>query len=451
MAGAATYLYQDGPRYWYSTQPTVTKLAEDIAEQLKRDSDKVVQELERRLRLDLRHVGDFCRIHPMPQSGQDVPDDLDTRLVVLKVDQTYTKDSGCPAEAAAKTILDSRGNAPRLFRNTLVFLAPDKTRLQDLDEATRRFLAWESILADKVTLNLDPQQVKQAETQKAAADGAVTARIPETYQWLLVPTQSKPQAPMEWQALRLSGQDALAVRASKKLRNDELLLPGFAPTRLRMELDNIPLWRGSHVSIKQIVDDFARYTYLPRLKNPAVLLAAIQNGLELLLWQQESFAYADSYDDATGRYRGLRCGKLVTLTESNLTGLLVHPEPAYKQYEMDMAAAQAAGTSDTPKGKGATAPGPSSNQKPEGTDKIEPPKLTRFHGSVTLDATRIGRDAGKIADEVIAHIVGLVGSNVTVTLEIAAEIPDGASDHVVRTVTENARTLKFTDQGFESD
>ena len=41
MAGAATYLYQDGPHYWYSTQPTVTKLAEDRAEQLKREPDKV--------------------------------------------------------------------------------------------------------------------------------------------------------------------------------------------------------------------------------------------------------------------------------------------------------------------------------------------------------------------------------------------------------------------------
>ncbi len=50
MAGAATYLYQDGPHYWYSTQPTVTKLAEDRAEQLKREPDKVAAELERRLR-----------------------------------------------------------------------------------------------------------------------------------------------------------------------------------------------------------------------------------------------------------------------------------------------------------------------------------------------------------------------------------------------------------------
>ena len=53
------------------------------------------------------------------------------------------------------------------------------------------------------------------------------------------------------------------MRASKKLRSDELLLTGFAATRLRMELDRVPLWRGDHVAIKQLVEDFARYLYLP--------------------------------------------------------------------------------------------------------------------------------------------------------------------------------------------
>src|SRR6185312_8502721 len=111
--------------------------------------------------------------------------------------------------------------------------------------------------------------------QKTAADGAVTARLPETYQWLLVPVQNSPQSAVEWQAIRLSGQDALAVRASKKLRNDELLVPSFAASRLRMEMDRIPLWRGDHVSVRQLVDDFGRYLYLPRLKASSVLLAAI--------------------------------------------------------------------------------------------------------------------------------------------------------------------------------
>ena len=93
-------------------------------------------------------------------------DDLETRLVVLDIDHAHARgQGGNPAEEAAKTILESRGTAPRLYRNTLVFLAADRVRLQDLDDALRRYLAWKSILDERVELNLDPHQVRQAETQ----------------------------------------------------------------------------------------------------------------------------------------------------------------------------------------------------------------------------------------------------------------------------------------------
>ena len=68
-----------------------------------------------------------------------------------------------------------------------------------------------------------------------------------------------------------------------------------------------------------------------------------------------------------------------------------------------------------------------------------------------LDPTRVGRDASRIADEVVAHLAGLVGATLRITLEVEAEIPAGAPDHVVRTVTENSRTLKFTSQAFEKE
>lgn len=54
-----------------------------------------------------------------------------------------------------------------------------------------------------------------------------------------------------------------------------------------------------------------------------------------------------------------------------------------------------------------------------------------------LDSTRLSRDAGKIAEEVIARLVGLVGTEFSVTPEIEAKILDGVPDNVVRTVTEN--------------
>jgi predicted AAA+ superfamily ATPase len=455
LSSAATYLYPDehGVRYWYSTQPTVTKLAEDRAEQLRRNADAVTQEVDRRVRADVRKTGDFRRVHPMPSSGQDVPDDMDARVIVLGIDHPYSKERGNAAETAAKAIFELRGSTPRLFRNTLVFVAVDQARLQDLDEAVRRYLAWESILTESQTLDLSPHQVKQAEKQRASADSAVTARLPEAYQWLLVPVQSSPQAAVEWQSFRLSGQDPLAVRASKKLRNDELLVTALAGTRLRMELDRVPLWRGNHVPIKQLAEDFARYLYLPRLRDSAVLVAAIRDGLGLLTWVQDSFAYADGWDEAAGRYRGLRCGQVVSITEDDLSGLLVRADVARKQQLAEVAppggvaASTSDGTASTPqRGSTGTAPG---TVTPAAAGAAVKPK--RFHGTVTLDPTRVGRDAGRVADEVVAHLVGLVGSRVKVTLEVEAEVPSGAPDSVVRTVTENSRTLKFVSHGFENE
>jgi predicted AAA+ superfamily ATPase len=447
MASAATYLYQDGPHYWYSTQPTVTKLAEDRAEQLKRDPDKVAHELEQRLRKDLARTGDFKRVHAMPQTSADVPDDTDARLVVLGVAHPYSKEGDSPAEIAAKAILESRGNTPRLYRNTLVFLAPDKTRLQDLDEAARKTLAWRSILAEADHLDLTAHQKTQVETQLAAAEGAVTARLPETYQWLLVPVQGTPQATPTWEALRLTGADALAARASKKLRTDELYLTSFAPSRLSMELERIPLWRGDQVAVKQLAEDFARYLYLPRLMDTSVLLESIRDGVNLLTWAQDSFGFADSFDEAAGRYRGLRAGQMVAVSDAYAPGLLVKPDVAAKQLEAERAATPSATA-------GPASPGNADINTPgaaEGGGAAADTRPKRFHGSVVLDSARVGRDAAKIAEEVIAHLIGLVGSRVTVTLEIHADIPEGTPDNVVRTVTENSSTLKFIDQGLERD
>ncbi len=452
MAGAATYLYQDGSRYWYSTQPTVTKLAEDRAEQLKREPDKVAAELEQRLRRDLAQTGDFSRIHAMPPTSADVPDDLDARLVVLGVGQAHSKDGDSAASVAAKSILETRGNAPRLYRNTLVFLAADKTRLQDLDEAARKVLAWQSILADESPLGLTSHQKKQVEQQIATAQSVVTARLPETYQWLLVPVQATPHVPVTWEALRLSGNDALAVRASKKLRTDELYLTSFASTRLKMELDRIPLWRGNHVAARQLVEDFARYLYLPRLKDPQVLLSAIRDGVGLLTWMQDSFAFADSLDDVLGRYKGLRTGQMLALSDAHAPGLVVKPDVAGQQLDAEMSVPQSFVSEGIAPPLSGTDSGPAltNNTRPDISSPVSV-KPKRFHGSVQLETARVGRDASKIAEEVIAHLSGLMGADVTVTLEIQATVPSGAPDNVVRTVIENCRTLKFSDQGFERE
>ena len=208
----------------------------------------------------------------------------------------------------------------------------------------------------------------------------------------------------------------------------------------------MPLWRGSnHVAIRQLADDFARYPYLPRLRDTGVLSRAISDGLNLTSWDTDTFAYASSWDEKKERYRDMvKPPRLIPISDDD-PGLLVKADVAAAQFEAEEKKPRSgeiplAGTSSAKSGASATltaTPGP------------KPPK--RFHGSVRMDPLRLGRDAGQIAEAVVQHLSTLHDAEVEITLEIQATMPDGAPEKTVRTVSENARTLKFTTQGFEEE
>ena len=301
LADQATHLFQDGNRYWLSTRPSVNRIGEERAQRW--DIEEVREELRRRLRDEVRKPSDFARTQACPASPNDVADEPEVRLVILGPESTLDgKATDNRARAAAQAILD-RGGAGRQCANALVFLAADQVRLGELESAVRQFLAWQSIEKDPVGLNLDEFQKSQVEKRRKAAEDAVGQRIPETYIWLLVPEQPDPRQAVSWRETKLQGSNGLAPRASKKLVNEGLLAVNWGGSLLRMDLDKIPLWRGDHVTVKQLAEDFARYVYLTRLKNTDVLLAAIADGSSLFTWEREGFAYGDSYDETARRFR----------------------------------------------------------------------------------------------------------------------------------------------------
>ncbi|MGA2257860.1 MAG: hypothetical protein ABSG53_24620 [Thermoguttaceae bacterium] len=457
LTDRATFLYVDGKRYWYSTQPTVSRLAEDRAGQL--SEDDVEDEIVKRLRKEANTRGDFAKVHACLPSN-DVVDDREARLVILGPNFPHTaKDNNSKARKEAANILECRGSSPRNYRNALVFLGADATRLRELDQAVRQYIAWNSIWAERVTLDLGQFQLKQAETKLNSADETVDARIPETFQWLIVPGQSDPKGNIEWTEIRLQGADRLATRACKKLKNEELLMIELGDLRLRHELDRVPLWRGDHVGIKQLAEDVAKYLYLPRLRDQDVLVEAIREGVARLTWQTEAFAYAEGWDEQKKRYKGLRAGQSIRVLV-DASSLLVKPDVAAAQTEADRptpGGATAGGNGGgvgtgcgTPPSVGPGKPGIGTGTAGGGTPTpVVAPLPKRFYGSVKLDSMRLSRDADNVAQEIVQHLNALVGTEVEVTLEVHAKISDGASPELVRTITENCRTLRFENYGFE--
>lgn len=453
LSDRATYLFVNQQRYWYSTQPTVTRLAQDRAQQFHQDA--VWEEIKNRLQEDSRTRGEFARVHACPATTGDVPDEQDARLVILgpeHIHQAKAEDS--PAIQFAGGILRHRGNSPRSYQNTLVFLAADKARLEELEQSVRQFLAWKSIDEEHNELNLDAYQRTQATTKKKSEDNTVNDRILETYCWYLAPCQPDPKVErIEWGQSRLQGAGPLGPRASKKAVSEQSLYRVFAGSLLRMELDKIPLWRGDHVLVKQLTDDFARYLYLPRLKSTTLLFDAIMDGVISMVADIEGFAYAEGYDEENGRYRGLKLNHHV-IPEPN--GLVVKNEVATHQrdreYEETRAAREAA------RGNSPEVPGPVSHIRTpaaqvKATGATPQPvakRANRYHGSVKIDPMRINKEVGKVVEEVIQHLTGLPKSRVRISLEIEAEVPDGVPDNAQRTIIENGRTLNFDPgSGFE--
>jgi hypothetical protein len=169
-----------------------------------------------------------------------------------------------------------------------------------------------------------------------------------------------------------------------------------------------------------------------------------------LLWEQEGFALADGYDEASGKYRGLVLPTdLVTIHVTDAT-LIVRPEGAKAQRAEELAEApgeDVIGVGDSG-GSGAdktTEPRSSSDGEPA------PSRMRRYFGTKRLQPDRHATDFKKLLDEVLGPLAAAPGVDLTVTVEIEAATAEGFDDAKIRTVSENATTLKFEQSGFEPE
>jgi predicted AAA+ superfamily ATPase len=446
LTDRSSYLYVEGARYWYGTQASVARRARELIEQLLATRcDEVHAEIVRRLRDQARERGDFTAVHVCPASPGEVPDDPDARLVILGPTTPHSnRDDSSLAMAAARDILDRRASGQRLYRNMLVFLAPDLKRLEELERGSAEYLAWKEIEDRRAELNLDVFQTNQSASKRADADRAVDLRLAETYHWCLVPDQPDPTGPIQWEHIKADGQGSLPVRASRKLVNSGSLGVAYAAELLRGLLSEggvlSSMWADGHTTVNALWDAFARYAYLPRLKNMDTLVASVRQGANPIAWEVMGFAVADALDAATGRYIGLTTyGDDATVIG---TTLVVRP---------DVAAAQLGDEASSEETSGANGGRSTGDDGDDGDEPAAEDTLRRFYAVARLDPERYQRDFAKLAAEVIASLAGLVGTSVEISLEIKATNTDGFPEHVTRTVTENARTLKLDSYGFETD
>lgn len=453
-----TYFYSGSGKYWYDLQPNITRAAKDQAERL--HNEDVWADIIRRLADQARTRGDFAGVHIAPDSHADIPDQDEARLVILHPRLSHTKAADSTATQFARQATEHRGTANRTNRNTLVYLAADKARLDELDHAVRDYLGWTHVLANRADLDLTENQHTQATARQTQADQTATARLLQTYTWGLIPAQPKPGEPFTIREAKIDGQStSLAERTSKRLGNDGDLSTRQAASTIRVALDTVSqIWHNGHVSLGDLWNLYAQYPYMPRLRDRAVLNQGITD--QGLIWQNDGFALATHYDHDTGRYRGLwtpddSAGQMPTPTDSLL---VVQPSAALQQRAAEQAEqtpttspVETAGWRPIPTSVTDTPPtGAHHSPATPGSPSTPTPQPTRFFGVKQLNPDKTALEFKQVVDEVLAYLRA-TGSSATVRLEIESTQPDGFDTTVVRTVSENATTLKFDQHSFEID
>lgn len=433
---SAHHLYREGTRTWYDTTPTVSRLAEDRAEEFRRKPRKIKQAIFERLNDQFQNKGIFRNgLHIFPDSSADVFDTGDLSLIVLPTEKPFSRNqSDDLAIKATWEILQNKGNTPRTYLNTMIFLAPQEKQLDYLEKEVRLYLAWESIFVEKEILNLPPFQQDQVRKRKDDSLSSIKTKVLDTYNILLVPEQSSPtdNANISNKKISISqvGKSPAEVICETLNKNDQLVSELASPM-LRKLMDDIPLWEGknrSHLRVNQLREYFLKYLYLPRLENNEVLFQSIRYGSSdtLLTWERETFAYADSFDENLEKYSGLRnknYGK---------AGLLVKPSVAREHWKDPVI-------------------DPPPILPPEPDDPPPEPDLVifkKYKATTTLNAERPVPKINDIAEYILDPLVSQ-GAKVQVKVEIVAIMPsdggenNGFSTETMRTLDENGTHLEI--------
>ena len=432
LGDRGAYMNRDQDRYWLSLQQTVSRIVQDRADGY--DISEVHTELTRLLRLESDR-GVFERVHRVPTATGDVDDEPTAGLVIFGMDRPHSRKANSVADAATLEFLERRGTQPRIHKNSLIFLAPDVDRIDTLDSVIRRKMAWASIKASATELNLDQHNISVVESRLTQAEQAVSDTIREAYKWIINPFQESGSNEIVLESIIMDGDGTLAARVTRKADNNEFVLRNYTPTLLRGQVDRLNLWdKQPHVSVDTLCGYFTQYLYMPRVTTQTVVKNAIKQLNEVLLPEQDGFAYADSIED--GRYRGLALDDAPSSV--SVSGLVVDPRVARRQIDEELGS-----------GGDDTGVDPGDEDPPVGRPVVDPPRrVSRFHGTKDIDPTRAVRDISQISDEILA-VFTTSGVPVTITVDIESSAVERLLEEQITALRENLRTLGFTDWNFE--
>ena len=435
---------ESGTRFWFDTRANLRREMEDRKARFKEETE-VRGRMAEVVKKMTSNLSCFDGTHVFTPHG-DVPDDGALRLVILGPERFYSKQETKRAFEEIETFLKQNGTKPRYRQNRLLFLAPDHGSLVRMSDCIRIALAWRSIVDDVKSgrLNIDQAQLRQAEKEASTSEEVLPRAARECFKWLLCPvmlSHTDAKADIEAFPLNTAG-SSCGAEIGRICQENELIIHAWSPVHLRDSVLGKFYWKPDRSSVRalDVWEDMQRYLYLPRLRHRSTYEKTLNAGAGT----RDFFGTANG--EHGGKLDGFRLGDSFIQLDDTL--LLIEPVTAAvydAEYQNPMTPAPV--TSD-PSSTASTTPSTSTTtvgediKKPT-TGSAPSVLMKNFSGSFEVKPSLARMKFVQLADEIIALLASDPSATVRVSVELEAEFPNGAPDHVKRAVSENAKQLEF--------
>ena len=438
------HLYSADGRYYFHVEENLNKVAADRAGTV--TAREVAEQVRKAMQEAVVRRSDVI---VFPQSSADVPDADSVRLVMLPYDKSLPSRASEDdyASAFALNLLMGRGSAPRVRKNTLLFLAARRDEVRQLDTVVRNYLAWDSIRTGERSIdNLEGERRTQVYNSVRRYDTELRAALVNAYRWTLAPSQPDPQdsSRLSFTRSQISAQDTgqIVESAFAKFLDEEALADKISPDALQSILERF-VWPSAqyqdHIGVDDLWHLMTANVYMQRLRNKSVLMACVRAGVS-----DSKFGYAESYTaESEDQYQNLSFGEDAAGIAERGSGLLVNAEMAKlvieqqgeERREEPPGGQGQAGSGTTGVGVGVTNTGEQDVATPTST-----PMVTRIMVNKTVQGQLSLDDISPMRDEIIRTLLD-GGGEVTVSVTISAANPNGFAENIARAIRENSEQL----------
>ena len=457
LRDSSQYLTAGIDRFWYDTRPNLRREMETRKARI--PQLKLDEELERVVKKVVGHDPIFAGEHIFSRHG-DIEDLVKAgpRLVVMppQHDVAYSRSNEKRAFAAAREILDKRGNQPRSKANRLIFLFPDFNAVNRLQDEGKKHLAWLDIVSscEQGTLTLDNLQLKNAKDSATKSELQLEAIARECYSCAVAPGSLDAKS-VTFTEERVNTQNGpIASAVSTWVCENEFLIKAWSPIFLKQLLEKYYFKNGvEEVSIKKVWNDTCSYLYMPRIRNEEVFIRALTDGIATK--DYFGFAAAREGDELIG----FKFGEAMLLAALDDSMLVLSKKRAQELDDKRKCPKcghyPCACKSPDPENK----PCPVCGKSPC-MCKVPPsvcPKCGKspcqctggskrhYFGTIQLDPLDPVMKVSDVLDNVISLFTSKPGVKVSVKLDIEASSPAAFDKNtIIRPVSENSKTLGFT-------